>query len=91
MWFCGGGVGNPSAATHPPAEVMAVGHVGSGPGLIDENQSLRIENQQSNQPAVLLPQDVEPVLRDYCPRLFCTSYQGAMIMADAPTGVCRWT
>jgi hypothetical protein len=49
---------------------MAAGHVGGGPGLIDEDQTLRIEVELVVEPAPPLPQDVGPVLLDRVPGLF---------------------
>ena len=41
-----------------------------GPGLIDEDQTLRIEIELSVEPALALPQDVGTILLDRVPGLF---------------------
>jgi hypothetical protein len=49
---------------------MAAGHVGGGPGLIDEDEALGIEVDLAVKPVLALSQDVGPVLLDRVPGLF---------------------
>jgi len=49
---------------------MAAGHVGGSPGLVDEDQALRIEIELTVEPALALPQDVGSVLLDSMAGLF---------------------
>ena len=46
------------------AAAMAAGHVGRGPGLVDEHEPLGIEIELAIEPVVPLLQDVGPVLLD---------------------------
>ena len=52
------------------AAAMAAGHVGRGPGLVDEDQALGIEIELAVEPVVPLLQDVGAVLLDRMPSLF---------------------
>ena len=49
---------------------MTAGHVGGGPGLIDEDETLGFEIDLSVEPALALPQDVGAVLLDRVAGLF---------------------
>ena len=52
------------------AAAVAAGHVGGGPGLIDENQAFRFEIDLTLEPVVPLLQDVGTVLLDCMASLF---------------------
>lgn len=45
-----------------PAAAMTTGHVGGGPGLVDEDQTLWIEIELGLEPGQALLQDVGPIL-----------------------------
>ena len=47
-------------------------HVGCGPGLVDEDQPLRVEVELLLKPSLALPQDVGPLLLGCVRRLFFT-------------------
>jgi hypothetical protein len=49
---------------------MAARHVCRGPGLVDEDEALRIEIELTVEPALTLPQDVGATLLDRVPGLF---------------------
>ena len=49
---------------------MAAGHVGGGPGLVDENEAFGFEVDLSVEPVLALPQDVGTILLDSVPGLF---------------------
>jgi hypothetical protein len=49
---------------------MAAGHVGEGPRLVDEDQTLVIKIELTIEPALALSQDVGPVLLDSMASLF---------------------
>jgi hypothetical protein len=49
---------------------MAAGHVGGGPGFVDEDEALRIQIALAVEPALPLPQDVGAVLLDSMASLF---------------------
>lgn len=52
------------------AAVMAAGHVGGGPRLVDEDQALGVEIELAVEPALTLPQDIGSVLFDRVRGLF---------------------
>ena len=52
------------------ATAVAAGHVGGGPGLVDENQAFRFQIELAIEPVVALLQDVGPILLDGMPSLF---------------------
>jgi len=52
------------------AAAMAVGHIGDGPRLVDEHETLRLQIKLPIEPVVPLPQDVGAILLDRVPRLF---------------------
>ncbi|GEO01975.1 hypothetical protein FHS92_003593 [Sphingobium subterraneum] len=52
------------------ATAVAAGHVGGGPGLVDENEAFGFEVDLSVEPALALPQDVGTILLDRVPGLF---------------------
>lgn len=54
----------------PRAAAMAAGHVGGGPGLVDEDEALGFEVDLAVEPVLALPQDVGTVLLDRMPGLF---------------------
>jgi transposase len=60
---------HPQPLAFPSAPVTA-GHVGSGPGLIDEGKALGFEVDLTVEPVLALPQDVGTVLLDRVPGLF---------------------
>ena len=49
---------------------MAAGHVGGGPGLVDEDEALRVQIELAIEPVLALLQDVGAVLLDGRPGLF---------------------
>ena len=49
---------------------MAAGHVGGGPGLVDEDETLGFKIDLAVEPMLALPQDVRAVLLDRVPGLF---------------------
>ena len=49
---------------------MAAGHVGRGPGLVDEHEPLGFQIELAVEPIMPLLQDVGPVLLDRMARLF---------------------
>jgi transposase len=49
---------------------MAAGHVGGGPGLVDEDEAFGFEVDLAVEPMLPLPQDVGTVLLDRVPGLF---------------------
>jgi hypothetical protein len=49
---------------------MAAGHVGGGPGLVDEHEAFGFQIDLAVEPCVALPQDVGAVLLDRVPGLF---------------------
>ncbi len=57
----------PLALGAPP---VTAGHIGRGPGLVDEDQALGIEIGLTVEPRLTLPQDVGTVLLDRVPGLF---------------------
>jgi len=52
------------------AAAMAAGHVGGGPGLVDEDEALGFEVELAVEPVLALPQDVGTVLLDRVPGLY---------------------
>lgn len=52
------------------AAAMAAGHVGGGPGFIDEDQAFGLQIELAVEPVVPLLQNVGPVLLDGVSRLF---------------------
>lgn len=46
------------------AAAMTAGHVGGGPGLVDEDEALGLEIDLAIKPMLALPQDVRAVLLD---------------------------
>lgn len=52
------------------ASTRAAGHVGGGPGLVDQHQAVGIEIELAVEPALPLPQDVGPFQLDRVPGLF---------------------
>jgi hypothetical protein len=52
------------------AAAMAAGHVGGGPGFIDEHEALRVQIDLAIEPVVPLLQDVGAVLLDCMSSLF---------------------
>ena len=51
----------PQALT-APAAAMTAGHVGGGPGLVDEDEPVGIEIELGLEPGPALLQDVRPIL-----------------------------
>ena len=49
---------------------MAARHVGGGPGLVDEDEALRIKVELAVEPGLASAQDVGPVLLDRMAGLF---------------------
>jgi hypothetical protein len=49
---------------------MAAGHVGGGPGLVDEHETFRVQINLTIEPVVPLLQDVGPALLDGMSSLF---------------------
>lgn len=49
---------------------MAAGHVGRGPGLVDEDEALGVEVELAVEPGLALAQDVRAVLLARVPDLF---------------------
>ena len=49
---------------------MTAGHVGGGPGLVDEDEAFGFEIDLAIKPVATLPQDVGTVLLDRVPGLF---------------------
>jgi hypothetical protein len=49
---------------------MAAGHVGGGPGLIDEDETFRLQIELTVEPALALSQDVGAALLGRVPGLF---------------------
>lgn len=49
-------------ALSAPAPAMAAGHVGGGPGFVDEDEPVRVEIELRLEPGLALLQDVRPVL-----------------------------
>lgn len=65
----------PMRIAHPQplafrATAMAAGHVGGGPGLVDEDEAFGFRIELIVEPALALPQDVGAVLLDRVPGLF---------------------
>ena len=58
----------PLALGAPP---VTAGHIGRGPGLVDEDQALGIEIEQTVEPRPTLSQDVGTALLNRVPGLFC--------------------
>ena len=54
----------------PAAAAVAAGHVGGGPGFVDEHQALGIEVELALEPGLARVQDVGAVLLDRVPDLF---------------------
>jgi hypothetical protein len=52
------------------AATMAAGHVGGGPGLVDEHEAFRVQIDLAIEPVVPLLQDVGAVLLDCMSSLF---------------------
>jgi len=52
------------------APPVAAGHVGGGPGLVDEDETLGFEIDLTVEPVPALPQDVGTVLLDRVAGLF---------------------
>jgi hypothetical protein len=59
---------HPQPFTFPAASVTA-GHVGGGPGRVDEDETFGFEIDQTIEPEPALPQDVGTVLLDRVPGL----------------------
>jgi hypothetical protein len=51
-------------ALAPDAAAMAAGHVGGGPGLVDEDEAIRLQIELAVEPLQALLQDVGAVLLD---------------------------
>ena len=60
---------HPQPLAFPAAPVIA-GHVGGGPGLVDEDEAFGIEVDLTVEPMPTLSQDVGTVLVDRVPGLF---------------------
>jgi hypothetical protein len=58
------------------AAAMAAGHVGRGPGFVDEHETFGFQIDLTVEPVVPLLQDVGPVLLDAWPVFFCASCHG---------------
>lgn len=70
-----GGLAVPVREAHPQpltfwTAAMAAGHVGGGPGLVDEHAAFGLQIDLAVEPCVALPQDVGAVLLDRVPGLF---------------------
>jgi hypothetical protein len=57
-------------ALAPGAAAMAAGHIGRGPGFVDEHEPLGIEIKLAIEPFMPLAQDVGAVLLDRMASLF---------------------
>ncbi len=65
----------PVREAHPQAlafgaTAVAAGHIGRGPGFINEDQALGSKIELAVEPRAALPQDVGPVLLDRVAALF---------------------
>ena len=68
--FCGGHAGAYAQAFALGAAAMAAGHVGRGPGLVDEDEPFGFQIELPVEPVMPLLQDVGTVLLDSMASLF---------------------